>query len=88
MAVVPRLSLCANKAGMKHERIEMNPAVMAGKPVIRGTRVPVSMILDELGAGMTPEQIVVEHPTIALKDIQAAQAFAADYIRNDEIIYG
>jgi uncharacterized protein (DUF433 family) len=73
---------------MKHERIEMRPDVMAGKPVIKGTRVPVDMILSELGAGMTPTEIADEHPTITLDDIRAAQAFAADYIRNDETIFG
>lgn len=63
---------------MKHDRIEMNPKVMGGKPVIRGTRVPVDMILGELGARMSPQEIVVEHPTLTIDDIYAAQAFAAD----------
>ena len=73
---------------MKHERIEINPAVMAGKPVIRGTRIPVDMILRKLGAGLTVEEILDDHPHIAREDIRAAQAFAADYISNDEIIFG
>lgn len=73
---------------MKHDRIEMNPKIMGGKPVIRGTRVPVDMILGELGARMSPQEIVDEHPTLTIDDIYAAQAFAADYIRNEEIIYG
>ena len=38
-----------------HERIEINPEIMGGKPVIRGTRVPVEIVLRKLGAGMTPE---------------------------------
>jgi hypothetical protein len=41
-----------------HERIEINPEIMGGKPVIRGTRVPVEIILRKLGAGMTPEAII------------------------------
>ena len=61
-----------------HERIEMNPEIMGGKPVIRGTRVPVEMILRKLGAGMTPEAIVADHPRLTLEDIRAAQTFAAD----------
>lgn len=73
---------------MKHDRIEMNPKIMGGKPVIRGTRIPVDMILGELGARMSPQEIVDEHPTLAIDDIYAAQAFAADYIRDEEIIYG
>ena len=39
---------------MGHERIEMNPDIMGGKPVVRGTRVPVELVLRKLGAGMTP----------------------------------
>ncbi|HEY1708018.1 MAG TPA: DUF433 domain-containing protein [Rhizomicrobium sp.] len=73
---------------MKHERIEMNPEVMAGKPVIRGTRVPVDMILRKLGAGLSIEDILHDHPHIVREDVNAAQAFAADYISNDELIFG
>jgi uncharacterized protein (DUF433 family) len=73
---------------MKHERIEINPKIMGGKPVIKGTRIPVDMILEKLGAGMSVEQIRQDHPHIAPEDIQAAQAFAAEYIRNDELIFG
>ncbi|HEX4860369.1 MAG TPA: DUF433 domain-containing protein [Rhizomicrobium sp.] len=72
---------------MKHERIEMNPAVMVGKPVIRGTRIPVDMILRKLGAGMSYEEILEDHPHIAVEDIRAAQAFAADYISDDQLIF-
>jgi uncharacterized protein (DUF433 family) len=60
-----------------HERIEMNPEIMGGKPVICGTRVPVEMILRKLGAGMTSEAIVADHPRLTLEDIRAAQTFAA-----------
>ena len=51
---------------------------MDGKPVIRGTRVPVELVLRKLGAGMSPEAILVDHPRLTLDDIRAAQAFAAD----------
>jgi uncharacterized protein (DUF433 family) len=73
---------------MVHERIEMNPAVIGGKPVIRGTRVPVDMILRKLGAGLTTEAIMADHPRLTAEDIRAAQAFAADYIANEDIVYG
>lgn len=72
---------------MRHARIEINPAIMDGKPVIRGTRVPVELVLRELGAGMTPEAIMAEHPRLMPDDIRAAQAFAADYLADEEIIY-
>ncbi|RXG90163.1 DUF433 domain-containing protein [Bradyrhizobium zhanjiangense] len=72
---------------MRHERIEINPAVMDGKPVIRGTRVPVELVLRELGAGMTTEAIIAEHPRLTPDDIRAAKAFAADYLADEDIIY-
>jgi uncharacterized protein (DUF433 family) len=72
---------------MKHERIEINPEIMTGKPVIRGTRIPVDMILRKLGAGMSESEILTDHPHITRSDIQAAQAFAADYISSDELIF-
>lgn len=73
---------------MKHERIEINREIMVGKPVIKGTRLTVEMILRELGAGMSVEEVIAEHPRLTPDDIRAAQAFAADYLHDDEIIYG
>lgn len=63
---------------MSHARIEINPEIMGGKPVIRGTRVPVETVLRKLGAGMTPDAILADHPRLAREDVLAAQAFAAD----------
>jgi uncharacterized protein (DUF433 family) len=71
---------------MTHDRIAMNPEVMGGKPVIRGTRIPVDMILRKLGAGMTVEEILADHPHLTMEDIRAAQAFAADYIADEELV--
>jgi uncharacterized protein (DUF433 family) len=62
---------------MRHERIEINPDIMDGKPVVRGTRVPVELVLRKLGAGLSPEAILVDHPRLTRNDIRAAQAFAA-----------
>ncbi len=73
--------------GMTHKRIEINPEVMAGKPVIRGTRVPVELILRKLGAGMASAEILADHPRLTSEDIQAAQAFAADYLADEELVY-
>jgi uncharacterized protein (DUF433 family) len=67
---------------MSHGRIEMNPDIMGGKPVVRGTRIPVELILRKLGAGMSSESILIDHPRLALDDIHAAQAFVADYLVN------
>jgi uncharacterized protein (DUF433 family) len=72
---------------MAHDRIEINPEIMGGKPVIRGTRVPVELILRKLGAGMTVEAVLADHPRLTVDDIRAAQAFAADYIADEELVY-
>ena len=72
---------------MPDERIEINPDIMAGK-VIRGTRIPVELVLRKLGAGMTADAILMDHPRLTLDDIRAAQAFAADYLADEDIVYG
>ena len=76
------------EATVRNERIEINPAIMGGKPVIRGTRVPVELILRKLGAGLSPEAIVGDHPRLTPDDIRAAQAFAADYLADEILVYG
>jgi len=73
---------------MAHKRIELNPEVMGGKPVIRGTRVPVEVVLRKLGAGMTIEAVIADHPRLTADDIRAAQAFAADYLADEDLVYG
>jgi len=72
---------------VRHDRIEINPDVMFGKPVIKGTRITVEQILYKLGAGLSPEHIVKEHPHLKVDDIHAAQQFAADHLAGEEIIY-
>jgi uncharacterized protein (DUF433 family) len=65
----------------------MNPEIMGGKPTIRGTRIPVETILRKLGAGMAIDEILADHPRLTAEDIRAAQAFAADYIADEELVY-
>ncbi len=72
----------------KHERIETNPDIMFGKPVIKGTRITVEQLLRKLGAGMPPQEILREHPRLSAEDIRAAEAFAADYLADEEIAFG
>jgi uncharacterized protein (DUF433 family) len=73
---------------MPHERVEINQDIMAGKPVIRGTRIPVELVLRKLGAGMSAEAIMLDHPRLTLDDVHAAQAFAAECLADEDIVYG
>ena len=65
--------------------IEVNPAVMMGKPVIRGIRVPVEIILEKLAAGETEEDILAAHPRLTREGIHAALAYAAQALRADVV---
>ena len=70
---------------MKENLIVSDPKVMMGKPVIRGTRITVELILEKLAAGETPEQILEAHPRLAGASIQAALAFASEALRADVV---
>ena len=70
------------------DQIALDPAVCHGKPVVRGTRIPVELVLRKRGAGLSPEAILVDHPRLTFDDIHAAQAFAADYLADEDIVYG
>lgn len=72
---------------MKHERIDINPEIMFGKPVIKGTRITVEHILRKLAGGMTVDEIIKDHPHLKPEDIFAAEEFAADYLAQEEIIF-
>jgi uncharacterized protein (DUF433 family) len=72
---------------MVHARIEINPEIMFGKPVIRGTRITVELLLRKLAGGMTVDQIVADHPRLTPDDVYAAAAFAADHLAQEEIIF-
>ena len=70
-----------------HERIEINPDVMGGKPVIKGTRIPVELLLRKLGSGIEVSELLAAYPHLTIKDVRAAQAFAADYLADEELVY-
>jgi uncharacterized protein (DUF433 family) len=68
------------------ERIEMKPEVMLGKPVIRGTRIPVELILRRISEGAMEDDLLASYPQLTRNDIRAAVAFAADTIAHQEIL--
>jgi uncharacterized protein (DUF433 family) len=59
------------------ERVQSNPDVCHGKPCIRGTRIMVSVVLDNLAEGLSAEEIVDDYPPLTLADVRAAVAYAA-----------
>ncbi len=69
-----------------NDRIELNPDVMLGKAVIRGTRIPVELILRKLGEGLAEAEILDAYPRLTRDDIQAALIYAADSLANETIL--
>jgi uncharacterized protein (DUF433 family) len=68
------------------DRIEMNPKIMMGKPVIRGTRIPVEIILRKLSEKASEADLLHAYPNLEPEDIQAAIRFAADTLAHEETI--
>lgn len=69
------------------DRIEVNPRVMLGKPVIRGTRVPVELILRKLAEGASEADLLDGYPSLKREDIQAAMRYAADTLAHEEVVF-
>jgi uncharacterized protein (DUF433 family) len=65
--------------------IESNLNVMAGKPVVAGTRITVELILERLGAGESVEQLLESYPRLSQQDVLDAIAFAAKALRADVV---
>lgn len=71
---------------MLDELVQVDPKIMMGKPIIKGTRITVELILEKLAAGESAAQIVAAHPRLTNDSIRAALAYAARALRSD-IIY-
>ncbi len=67
------------------KRIELKPDVMAGKPVIKGTRIPVEKIIQLLAHGLSFEEIQEDYPNLEEKDIQAALNYAAEALEEESV---
>lgn len=68
------------------DRITSNPQVLLGKPVVRGTRISVELILGWLAQGWSVDHVLEAYPYITREDVLAALAFAAEMLRDDEYI--
>lgn len=69
------------------DRIEINPRVMMGKPVIRGTRITVELLLRKISEGATEDGLLDAYPRLRREDIRAAIAYAADTLAHEETIF-
>ncbi len=67
------------------DRITIDPKILVGKPIIRGTRVSVELVVELLGRGYTPQQIVEQYDHITAEDIQACLAYAAEILKEERV---
>jgi uncharacterized protein (DUF433 family) len=70
------------------EHITVDPAVCHGQACVRGTRIPASVVLDNLAAGLTVEEVIRSYPTLTREGIQAAVAYAAELARERVVTLG
>jgi uncharacterized protein (DUF433 family) len=68
-----------------HEHITVDPRILVGKPVIRGTRIAVELVIDLLARGYTKEQILQQYDHITDADIQACLAYASEALRSERV---
>jgi uncharacterized protein (DUF433 family) len=78
--------MIAKRIPMTTERIDIDPAIMMGKPVIRGTRIPVELILRRLAEGASEAELLEDYPHLATEDIRAAVAYGAASVAHEEIV--
>ncbi len=66
-----------------HDRIVLDPAVLAGKPIIKGTRISVELVVDLLAQGWSREQVLEQYDHLAAEDILACLSYASDVLRSE-----
>jgi uncharacterized protein (DUF433 family) len=67
------------------ERITLDPQILVGKPIIKGTRISVPFVMDLLGRGWTPDQILREYDHLKPEDLQACLAYASEALRSEQV---
>jgi len=68
-----------------HDRITVDPKVLVGKPVIKGTRIAVEFVMELLGRGWTVEQVLHEYDHLTAEDIQACLSYASDVLKSERV---
>jgi uncharacterized protein (DUF433 family) len=71
---------------MTTERTEINPAIMIGKPVIRGTRITVEFILRKLAEGASAGELLQDYPNLTTEDLRTAVAYGAASVAHGEVV--
>jgi uncharacterized protein (DUF433 family) len=71
---------------MSSARIASDPAVMMGKPCVKGTRITVELILRKLGAGRSIPDLLEAYPQLVEEDVRAVLTFAADYMQHETVL--
>jgi len=67
------------------DRIAVDPRILAGKPLVKGTRISVELVIDLLAAGWTTEQILDNYPTLIAEDIQACLGYASEILHAEKV---
>ena len=68
-----------------HDHITVDPRILVGKPVVKGTRVSVELVVDLLAAGWTQEQILDSYPTLKADDVRACLAYASELLHGEKV---
>jgi uncharacterized protein (DUF433 family) len=68
------------------DRVVVDPEILFGKPIIKGTRIPVYLIIELLANGLTEKDILDQYPTLEKKDVKAALKYAAICLQDEETI--
>ena len=68
------------------DRVEVNPKIMMGKPVIKGTRITVELVVRKISEGASDKELLNAYPRLKKEDIKAALKYAADTIAHEEVL--
>ena len=68
------------------DRITSDPAILGGKPIIRGTRISIAMILEWLASGASRGDILTKHPHMTAEDVEQALTYASELMRNEVLL--
>jgi uncharacterized protein (DUF433 family) len=78
--------ICQEDYAMTTDRIDLDPSVMMGKPVIRGTRITVELVLRKLAEGASEAELLEDYPHLTTEDIRAAVAYGPASVAHEEVV--